>query len=155
MAQRSTIEWTEATWNRVTGCPKVSPGCRHCCAETFAERFRGVPGHPYERGFDLQLRPERLEQPLKWTQPRMIFVNSMSDLFHEDIPEDYVQAVFKVMRKANWHTFQVFPNCPRYIHKYQLVERSRFVPKAGCETPVPGWKVSGLTQGAVLPAKDP
>jgi protein gp37 len=83
MAERSTIEWTEATWNPVTGCTKVSPGCAHCYAETFAERFRGVPGHPYERGFDLQLRPERLDQPLTWKRPRMIFVNSMSDLFHE------------------------------------------------------------------------
>jgi len=107
MAQRSAIEWTEATWNPVTGCTKVSPGCAHCYAETFAERFRGVPGHPYEQGFDLQLRPERLGQPLAWRQPRMIFVNSMSDLFHEDIPEEYIRDVFKVMRRAHWHTFQV------------------------------------------------
>ena len=107
MAERSSIEWTEATWNPVTGCTKVSPGCAHCYAETFAERFRGVPGHPYERGFDLQLRPERLEQPLTWKQPRMIFVNSMSDLFHEDIELAYIREVFKVMRKANWHTFQI------------------------------------------------
>ena len=107
MAERSSIEWTEATWNPMTGCTKVSPGCAHCYAETFAERFRGVPGHPYERGFDLQLRPERLEQPLSWKQPRMIFVNSMSDLFHEDIELAYIREVFKVMRKANWHTFQI------------------------------------------------
>src|SRR3990172_9828978 len=107
MAQQSSIEWTEATWNPVTGCTKVSPGCAHCYAETFAERFRGVPNHPYERGFDLQLRPERLKQPLAWRQPRMIFVNSMSDLFHEDVAEDYIRDVFTVMRKANWHTFQV------------------------------------------------
>jgi protein gp37 len=107
MAQLSSIEWTEATWNPVTGCSKVSPGCAHCYAETFAERFRGVPGHPYERGFDLQLRPERLEQPLKWTQPRMIFVNSMSDLFHEDVPDEFIESVLGVMAKADWHTFQV------------------------------------------------
>ncbi len=107
MADRSSIEWTEATWNPVTGCTKVSPGCAHCYAETFAERFRGVPGHPYEHGFDLELRPERLKQPLKWTQPRMIFVNSMSDLFHEEIGEHYIQAVFKIMRQASWHTFQI------------------------------------------------
>jgi len=107
MAQRSAIEWTEATWNPVTGCTKVSPGCAHCYAETFAERFRGVPGHPYERGFDLQIRHERLEQPLSWRQPRMIFVNSMSDLFHEDVAEDYIREVFNVMRKASWHTFQI------------------------------------------------
>jgi len=107
MAERSSIEWTEATWNPVTGCTKVSPGCGHCYAEAFAERFRGVPGHPYERGFELQLRPERLEQPLTWRQPRLVFVNSMSDLFHEDVPEDYIREVFKVMRKAHWHTFQI------------------------------------------------
>ena len=107
MAQRSSIEWTEATWNPVTGCTKVSPGCAHCYAETFAERFRGVRGHPYERGFDLELRKARLEQPLEWTQPRMIFVNSMSDLFHEGIPEDYIKSVFGVMLNARGHTFQV------------------------------------------------
>jgi len=107
MAERSSIEWTEATWNPVTGCTKVSPGCAHCYAETFAERFRGVPGHPYERGFDLQLRPERLEQPLDWRQPRLIFVNSMSDLFHEGIPSPFIRKVFNVMKKAHWHTFQV------------------------------------------------
>lgn len=107
MSDRSTIEWTEATWNPITGCTKVSPGCAHCYAETFAERFRGVPGHPYERGFDLQLRLERLEQPLSWTKPRIIFVNSMSDLFHEDVPDRYVKSVFAVMERAHWHTFQV------------------------------------------------
>jgi len=107
MAQISKIEWTEATWNPVTGCSKVSPGCAHCYAEAFAERFRGVPGHPYERGFDLQLRPERLEEPLLWKRPRLIFVNSMSDLFHEAVPLHYIQQVFEVMRRADWHTFQV------------------------------------------------
>jgi protein gp37 len=85
----------------------VSPGCAHCYAETFAERFRGVPGHPYERGFDLQLRQERLRQPLEWSRPRLIFVNSMSDLFHEEVPLDYIRQVFDAMREAHWHTFQV------------------------------------------------
>jgi protein gp37 len=107
MAQLSSIEWTEATWNPVTGCSKVSPGCAHCYAETFAERFRGVPGHPYERGFELQLRPERVEQPLKWAQSRMIFVNSMSDLFHEGVPEQFIESVLSVMTEAHWHTFQI------------------------------------------------
>jgi len=107
MAASSTIEWTEATWNPVTGCTKVSPGCAHCYAETFAERFRGVPGHPYEMGFDLQLRPERLNQPLSWKRPRLIFVNSMSDLFHEAIPIEFVGAVFDTMERAHWHTFQI------------------------------------------------
>src|SRR5437867_3351676 len=107
MSNNSSIEWTEATWNPVTGCTKVSPGCAHCYAETFAERFRGVPGHPYENGFDLQLRPERLNQPLLWRRPRRIFVNSMSDLFHENVPVSFIQAVFETMERANWHTFQV------------------------------------------------
>ena len=101
------IEWTEETWNPVTGCDKVSPGCAHCYAETFAERWRGTPGHPYEHGFDLTLRPERLDQPERWTRPRMIFVNSMSDLFHENISDDFVEQVWGVMERAHWHTFQV------------------------------------------------
>lgn len=107
VADHSAIEWTEATWNPVTGCTKVSPGCAHCYAETFAERWRGVPGHPYEQGFDLKLWPERLEHPLRWRRPRMIFVNSMSDLFHEAIPEDYIAEVFAVMARAEQHTFQI------------------------------------------------
>ncbi len=107
MSDHSAIEWTEATWNPVTGCTVVSPGCAHCYAKTFAERFRGVAGHPYEFGFDLQLRPERLEQPLEWKKPRVIFVNSMSDLFHDDVPFEFIERVFDVMRRAHWHTFQV------------------------------------------------
>lgn len=107
MADRSAIEWTEATWNPVTGCSKVSPGCAHCYAETFAERWRGVPGHPYQGGFDLQLRPERLDQPLRWRHPRTIFVNSMSDLFHEEIPDEFVHDVFRVIGEADWHVFQI------------------------------------------------
>jgi protein gp37 len=103
----SHIEWTTATWNPVTGCTKVSPGCDHCYAETFAERFRGVAGHVYERGFDFQLRPERLEQPLEWSRPSLIFVNSMSDLFHVGVPTEYVMRVAEVMGQASWHTFQV------------------------------------------------
>ena len=107
MSDRSAIEWTEATWNPVTGCTEVSPGCAHCYAKTFAERFRGVPGHPYENGFDLQLRPERLDQPLRWKRGRTIFVNSMSDLFHERIPVAYIRQVFDVMERATQHSFQV------------------------------------------------
>src|SRR6266436_9382440 len=87
MSASSTIEWTDATWNPVRGCTKISPGCAHCYAETFAERFRGVPGHPYERGFDLRLVPDKLSEPLKWAAPKTVFVNSMSDLFHEDVPD--------------------------------------------------------------------
>jgi protein gp37 len=103
----SQIEWTDATWNPVTGCTKVSPGCAHCYAETFAERFRGVPNHPYQNGFDLTLRPERLELPLSWRRPRLIFVNSMSDLFHEAVPDEYIVAVFSTMVRADWHRFQL------------------------------------------------
>jgi protein gp37 len=107
VSDRSAIEWTEATWNPVTGCHQVSPGCAHCYAKTFAERWRGIPGHPYEQGFDLRLWPQRLEQPLRWRRPRTIFVNSMSDLFHEDIPDLFVEQVFDVMERADWHTFQI------------------------------------------------
>src|SRR3954462_11256458 len=107
MSASSTIEWTDATWNPVRGCTKISPGCKHCYAETFAERFRGVPGHPYEQGFDLRLVPEKLAEPLRWRKPRMVFVNSMSDLFHKDVPDDYLAAVVRTMRLANWHTYMV------------------------------------------------
>jgi protein gp37 len=107
VADRSAIEWTEATWNPVTGCTQVSPGCAHCYAKTFAERWRGVPGHPYEQGFELKLWPERLDQPLRWRRPRVIFVNSMSDLFHEEIPEAFIEEVFRVMGKADRHVFQI------------------------------------------------
>jgi protein gp37 len=107
MADKSAIEWTDATWNPVTGCTEVSPGCDRCYARTFAERFRGVPGHPYEQGFDLRLWPTRLELPLKWKAPRRIFVNSMSDLFHKDVPDEFIYQVFEVMRRADHHIFQV------------------------------------------------
>ena len=107
MSFESSIEWTDATWNPVRGCTKISPGCKHCYAETFAERFRGVKGHPYEQGFDLRLVPEKLGEPLRWRSPKMVFVNSMSDLFHEDVPDDYIVAVAGVMAHAKWHTFQV------------------------------------------------
>jgi protein gp37 len=107
MSDNSKIEWTDATWNPVRGCTKISPGCKHCYAETFAERFRGVPGHAYEQGFDLRLVPDKLDQPLSWRLPRRVFVNSMSDLFHEWVPDDYIVKVADVMARANWHTFQV------------------------------------------------
>ena len=103
MAQNSQIEWTDATWNPVTGCTKVGPGCDHCYAERFAERWRGTRGHAYEQGFDLRLWPARVNQPLRWTKPRMIFVNSMSDLFHKDIPRDFIDSLFDVMERADRH----------------------------------------------------
>jgi protein gp37 len=107
MSQNSAIEWTDSTWNPVRGCTKISPGCAHCYAETFAERFRGVPGHPYEQGFDLRLIPNKLPEPLKWSSPKSIFVNSMSDLFHEAVPDAYIEQVARVMQMADWHTYQV------------------------------------------------
>ncbi|HLY60712.1 MAG TPA: phage Gp37/Gp68 family protein [Terriglobia bacterium] len=107
MSLQSTIEWTDATWNPVRGCTKISPGCAHCYAEVFAERFRGVPGHPYERGFDLRLVRDKLAEPFRWKRPNMIFVNSMSDLFHEGVSDDYIVEVARVMCRADWHTYQV------------------------------------------------
>jgi protein gp37 len=107
MSDHSKIEWTDATWNPIRGCTKISPGCAHCYAETFAERFRGVPGHPYERGFDLRTVPEKLADPLRWTRPMSVFVNSMSDLFHEELDDASIEAVVRVMRLADWHTYQV------------------------------------------------
>src|SRR5260370_34736454 len=101
MSEHSEIEWTDATWNPVRGCTKISPGCAHCYAETFAERFRGVPRHPYEQGFDLRMVPEKLEEPLTWRTPNMIFVNSMSELFHDDVPGEYIEEVVRVMTLAD------------------------------------------------------
>jgi protein gp37 len=115
MADHSSIEWTDATWNPVTGCTKVSPGCDHCYAESFAERFRGIPRHPYEQGFDLRLWPERLEIPLHWRRPRRIFVNSMSDLFHRDVPTEFIAQVFETMVRAHWHIFQVLTKRSRRV----------------------------------------
>jgi protein gp37 len=101
------IVWTDLTWNPVRGCDKVAPGCKNCYASTFAERFRGVPGHPFEQGFDLRLAPHKLEEPLRLRKPSMIFVNSTSDLFHRDVPESYIRQVCDVMMQAPRHTFQV------------------------------------------------
>lgn len=113
MSYTSAIEWTETTWNPVTGCTQVSPGCDHCYALNFAERFRGVAGHPYEGGFDLTLRPTRLNLPLRWREPRVIFVNSMSDLFHHKVPDEFIEQVFATMQAADWHTFQVLTKRPQ------------------------------------------
>jgi protein gp37 len=107
MGEHSKIEWTETTWNPVRGCTKISPGCKHCYAETFAERFRGVPGHPYGHGFDPRLIPGKLLEPFRWSAARTVFVNSMSDLFQDPIPDKYIEAVTQVMLRADWHTYQV------------------------------------------------
>lgn len=129
MAEHSSIEWTDATWNPVRGCTKISPGCKHCYAEVFAERFRGVPGHPYERGFELRLVPEKLAEPLRWQTPKMIFVNSMSDLFHDGVPDEYIEAVANVMVRANWHTYQVLTKRSQRMAKL-LDGHLRFAAKA-------------------------
>lgn len=115
MSIQSTIEWTDATWNPVTGCTQVSPGCDHCYAMTFSERFRGISGHHFEQGFDLKLWEERTALPLKWKKPRRIFVNSMSDLFHAGVPEDFVRNVFETMCKADWHVYQVLTKRPQRL----------------------------------------
>lgn len=118
MADNSQIEWTDATWNPVTGCTKISRGCDNCYAERFAERFRGVEGHPYEPGFDLTLRPKRLEQPVLWKRSRMIFVNSMSDLFHKGVPDKYRSQVFDTMELAHWHTYQVLTKRSSILRRF-------------------------------------
>ena len=118
MADNTAIEWTNATWNPVTGCTKIGIGCDNCYAERFAERFRGVKGHPYEHGFDLMLRPERLDQPLKWRRSRMIFVNSMSDVFHKDVPVDFIDRVFDTMEEADQHVFQVLTKRSSLMRRY-------------------------------------
>jgi protein gp37 len=117
MSLLSKIEWTDATWNPVRGCTKISPGCKYCYAERFAERFRGVEGHPFEQGFDLLLVPKKLGDPLRWSKPRMIFVNSMSDLFHERVPLRYIEKVAEKMRLANWHTYQVLTKRSRRLRE--------------------------------------
>ena len=118
MADGSVIEWTDATWNPVTGCTKITRGCDNCYAARFSERFRGVPGHPFSTGFDLTLRPERLDQPLKWRRPRMIFVNSMSDLFHKQVPSSFIDQVFETMETADWHVFQLLTKRSSLMRDY-------------------------------------
>jgi len=137
----STIEWTDKTWNPVRGCVKVSPGCKHCYAETFAERWRGVEGHPYEQGFDPKLVPEKLSEPVRWRTPRRVFVNSMSDLFGEFVPFDFIDRVFGVMSACEClgrgddafpgHTFQVLTKRPARMREYLSTDRRRAWARAG------------------------
>jgi protein gp37 len=149
MANNTKIEWTDATWNPVRGCTKISPGCTHCYAETFAERFRNVPGHPYELGFDLRLVPGKLAEPLKWRSSKMIFVNSMSDLFHEGVPDDYIGSVARIMAEANWHTYQVLTK--RSDRMASLLQtRLRFA----AESPHIWWGVSVENRAHGLPRVD-
>jgi protein gp37 len=174
MAEVSRIEWTDSTWNPVRGCTKLSPGCKHCYALTFAERWRGIPGHPYEQGFDLRLVPEKLAEPLRWKMPRRIFVNSMSDLFHERVPDDFICRVFEVMGEAHWHNFQVLtkraerlaelaPRLPwpanvwlgvsveseSYLHRVDCLRRVdaaiRFLSLEPLLGPLPGLRLDGVS----------
>ncbi|MEP7011840.1 MAG: phage Gp37/Gp68 family protein [Acidobacteriota bacterium] len=149
MSENSSIEWTEATWNPVRGCTKVSAGCAFCYAETFAERFRGVPGHPYEQGFDLRLVPTKLSQPLLWKRPRKIFVNSMSDLFHERVPDEYIVSVARVMQLAHWHTYQVLTKRSERLSSL-LTSKLRFA----AQLPHVWWGVSVENQKQGLPRVD-
>lgn len=146
MSDHTKIEWTDATWNPIRGCTKISPGCAHCYAETFAERFRGVAGHPYEQGFDVRLVPERLVDPLLWPRSKMVFVNSMSDLFHEDVPDDYILAVAAVMQRASWHTYQVLT---KRSERMRDLLRTRLAAAAAC--PHIWWGVSVEDQRHGLP----
>jgi len=125
MSDHSKIEWTDATWNPLRGCTKVSPGCKHCYAETFAERFRGVQNHAYQQGFDLRLVPEKLSEPFEWSGSRTVFVNSMSDLFQPDVPDGFIEDVVRVMVEANWHTYQVLTKRAERLEE-MLMHRLRF-----------------------------
>src|SRR5258707_7820500 len=107
MGEKSSIEWTDATWNPVTGCTKVSPGCKHCYAERLARRLHAMGNPRYRNAFEVTLHSDQIELPLKWRQPRRIFVNSMSDLFHEDVPDAFIERVFATMAAASWHAFQI------------------------------------------------
>jgi protein gp37 len=145
MPNGTAIEWTDTTWNPVTGCTKISAGCDHCYAERFSERFRGTRGHPFENGFDLTLRPERLDQPLGWRKPRMVFVNSMSDLFHKEIPAEFISRVFDAMERAHWHTFQVLTKRSSLMRNFL---RRRY---GGSQTPQHIWLGVSVEDGARKP----
>ena len=149
VSANSKIEWTDATWNPVRGCAKISPGCLHCYAETFAERFRGVPGHPFEQGFDLRLVPEKLGDPLRWSTPQRIFVNSMSDLFHPGVPDEYIVKVARVMKAANWHTYQILT---KRAGRMQKLLKGRL--KFAAEQPHIWWGVSVENRQHGLPRID-
>lgn len=120
MSAQSKIEWTDATWNPVRGCTQISPGCKNCYAKTFAERWRGIPGHPFEYGFDVRLIPEKLAEPIRWATSKMIFVNSMSDLFHPSVTDEYLRKVGQVMRTADWHIYQVLTKRPERMRSALL-----------------------------------
>lgn len=149
MSDHTRIEWTDTTWNPVRGCTKISPGCAHCYAATFAERFRGVKGHPYERGFDLRLVPEKLSEPFLWTARRRVFVNSMSDLFHIDVPDEYIVRVARVMATADWHTYQVLTK-----RSERMAEMLRGALRFAADLPHVWWGVSVENRRHGLPRID-
>ena len=130
MSDNTSIEWCDATWNPVTGCTEVSSGCDHCYAKTFAERWRDTPGHYFERGFDVQLRPDKLDWPLRKRKPQRIFVNSMSDLFHDQVPDDFIAKVFAIMALAPQHTFQLLTK--RHARMRTLLNNKAFLTEV-CE----------------------
>jgi protein gp37 len=149
VSEHSKIEWTEATWNPIRGCLKISPGCKHCYAETFAERFRGVPNHPYKHGFDPRLVPGKLLDPLTWPSPKSVFVNSMSDLFQDAIPDAYIAAVAEVMLQTPWHTYQVLTKRSERLH--ELLNGNL---RAAAQAPHIWWGVSVEDQKYGLPRID-
>jgi protein gp37 len=149
MSASSTIEWTDATWNPVRGCTRISPGCAHCYAATFAERFRGVENHPYEQGFDLRLVPEKLTDPFLWPTRKRVFVNSMSDLFHPAVPDEYIVRVARVMRLANWHTYQVLTK-----RSERMAELLRTTLRFAADLPHVWWGVSVENRRHGLPRID-
>ncbi len=138
MGANSAIEWTDATWNPVTGCTKITRGCDNCYAARFAERWRGVTGHPYEQGFDLRVWPSRLDQPARWRKPRMIFVNSMSDLFHKRVERHFIDQVFDTMETANRHVYQILTKRSSLMRSYGTGTLTVWLP---------------ITFGAVYPLK--
>ena len=145
MSDKTGIEWTDATWNPVTGCTEVSPGCDHCYAKTFAERWRGTPGHYFESGFDIEVRPDKLLLPLRWRKPRRIFVNSMSDLFHVAVPDDYIADVFGVMARAGRHTFQVLTK--RHGRMKSLLQLPNFTDAVRAISGVDAWPLPNVWLG--------
>jgi len=154
MSQASSIEWTDATWNPVRGCTKISPGCAHCYAEVFAERWRGIPGHPYEQGFDLRLVPEKLDEPFRWKNPRRVFVNSMSDLFHENVPDEYIDRIVAVMALCSQHTFQVLTKRAARLDAYLKALCFREVPVSLAITRVPWYDTPQSSPCSVATIED-
>ena len=148
MGDNSAIEWTDATWNPVTGCTKISPGCKHCYAERLAFRLSAMGNPRYRNAFSLTLHRDLLDLPLKWRQPRRIFVNSMSDLFHEDIPPEYVKAVFQVMNRASWHNFQILTKRPERLAQLapDLTWSRNIWQGVSVESPEYLWRIGHLRQ---------